>query len=566
MSTPPILSQSSSSESLIPEGRQEFNENNLSSSLTGTIHSSFAADVQDQFIKEFNKTRDEKLTPNALLGTYELRKNKSTPDLRDVDTSSKLLGPGRFRRHHINSNEFDVSSSLGQALTPSTLDFILLYGNFAGGYYFEESSDEDIDEEQALLGSPSRELQRITGASVKKTYFLLMKSFIGTGILFLPRAFLNGGLIFSVISLLTVAFLTNWGMLLVIQVTQEIPNKSFGDVALSLYGPKAKVVVLMSIIFSQLGFCISYFVFVAHNLRDAISLWTNCAVQLNETWLIFGQIIFYIPLSLVRKIHYFSYTSIIADLFILAGVCYVLAGDFDMFSNLPTVQYINSPDKIALFLGTAVYTFEGVGLIIPISQSMAEPLKMPKVLSLCMFTVSVVYTFVGAVSYMSFGEKTETIILLNLKATPMLSVIQMLYVLAIILSLPLQLFPALRILEQGIFPPEVYNGKHNVFHKWQKNIFRIGLVSILSFVAWAGQQQLELLVTFIGAFACIPLSFCWPAVLHFKAVAATRFEKTKDVCLFIFGLSGMLIVCAIAFQKWASGIQDIPLNRCSPIN
>ena len=551
-----------SSESLVHGKPQEFIEQHLSSSVSGTIHSSHIADVQDQFIKELNKRNTNQITPNLLLPNYDVRKNKSTPDLRDIDTAGNLIGPGKFRRHHVNSNEFDTNNTMGNTLTPSTLDFILLYGNFAGGYYFEESNSE-TDEERPLLGSPSQHMQqRIVGASTKKTYFLLMKSFIGTGILFLPRAFLSGGLIFSTISLLVVAFLTNWGMLLLIEVTQKLPNKSFGDIAEALYGPKAKAVVLMSIIVSQLGFCIAYFVFCSHNMKDAIALWTNCSVQLDETWLIFAQILFYIPLSLVRRIHYFSYSSIIADILILIGVAYVLSGDFDQFANLPPVQYINSPDKIALFLGTAVYTFEGVGLIVPISQSMAEPNKMPKVLSLCMITVSIIYTVVGAASYTAFGDATQTVVLLNLPSTPILALIQMSYVLAIILSWPLQLFPALRILEQGIFPPEVYNGKHNIWHKWQKNIFRIGVVSILSYMAWAGQSQLELLVTFIGAFACIPLSFCWPSFLHYKAIATTKSQKIKDILLFLFGLSGMLVVCGIAFQKWMDGVEDVPLNRC----
>ena len=573
----PILSRSSSSDSLVAGKHEEFTEQHLSSSITGTIHTSMVADVQDDFIKEINKRNDVKIiTPNTLLDNYDVRKNKSTPDLRDVDSASNLIGPGKFRRHHINEDVdmTTTTTSMGNTLTPSTLDFILLYGNFAGGYYFEQSQSDSEEEEleQPLLHSPSSQVQqRLIGASTKKTYFLLMKSFIGTGILFLPRAFLNGGLIFSTISLLVVAFLTNWGMLLLIQVTHKFPNKSFGEIAEILYGPNARAIVLLSIIFSQLGFCVAYFVFCAHNLKDAIALWTDCEVQIDESFLIFGQLLFYIPLSLVRKIQYFGYSSLIADVFILFGVVYVLQGDLSpFFSNLPTIQYINSPDKIALFLGTAVYTFEGnnithigVGLIIPISQSMAEPHKMPGVLSLCMLTVAIIYTIVGSISYTAFGDKTETVILLNLPDTPLLAMVQAFYVLAIILSWPLQLFPAMRILEQGIFPPEVYNGKHNIWHKWQKNIFRIGVVSLLSWMAWAGQSQLELLVTFIGAFACIPLSFGWPAILHLKACADTKLKKLKDVLLMVFGISGMLIVCGIAFEKWASGEEDVPLNRCA---
>ena len=89
-------------------------------------------------------------------------------------------------------------------------------------------------------------------ASIRKTFMLLIKSFIGTGVLFLPRAFYNGGLGFSIGFLIIVALLNYYGMLLIVQCTFKIPG-SFGDLGGVLYGPKMKTAVQLSIAMSQVS-------------------------------------------------------------------------------------------------------------------------------------------------------------------------------------------------------------------------------------------------------------------------------------------------------------------------
>ena len=72
------------------------------------------------------------------------------------------------------------------------------------------------------------------------------------------------------------------------------------------------------------------------------------------------------------------------------------------------------------------------------------------------------------------------------------------YALAILLSVPLQLFPAVRILENGLF---TRSGKADPLVKWQKNVFRFAMVIFCTALSWVGAADLDKFVAFIGCFA-----------------------------------------------------------------
>jgi solute carrier family 36 (proton-coupled amino acid transporter) len=76
--------------------------------------------------------------------------------------------------------------------------------------------------------------------------------------------------------------------------------------------------------------------------------------------------------------------------------------------------------------------------------------------------------------------------------------VQFFYAIAIMLSVPLQLFPAVRILENGLF---TRSGKQDPKVKWYKNMFRFAMVALCTFISWAGAADLDKFVAFIGCFA-----------------------------------------------------------------
>jgi solute carrier family 36 (proton-coupled amino acid transporter) len=114
----------------------------------------------------------------------------------------------------------------------------------------------------------------------------------------------------------------------------------------------------------------------------------------------------------------------------------------------------------------------------------------------------------GALSYAAYGSKTETVVILNLpQDDKLVNAVQFMYSLAILLSTPLQIFPAIRIVETELF---TRSGKYNPYIKWQKNIFRFFVVMGCAAIAWGGADDLDKFVALVGNFACVPLVYIYP--------------------------------------------------------
>ena len=269
----------------------------------------------------------------------------------DLDTSA-IREPGGFRRYFVLNQAAEQGRPPPRALR-SFIDFLSLYGHFAGEDLneLEDEDEEDEDEEEALgratssrdatersplirrgtskrpggsrlrRGSTNNERRR-GEATVTDAVLMLLKSFVGTGILFLGKAFHNGGLLFSTLVLCAIAMISLGSFLLLVKVNLK-HNASFGEMGGILYGPKMRLAILASIVFSQIGFVAAYTVFVAQNLQAFVLAVTQCRTLIPTVWFILAQCAIFLPLSLVRKIAKLSSTALVADVFILFGIIYL---------------------------------------------------------------------------------------------------------------------------------------------------------------------------------------------------------------------------------------------------
>ncbi|KAG0298849.1 neutral amino acid transporter [Dissophora globulifera] len=480
-----------------------------------------------------------------------------------------LRQPGGMRRYHMIMKA-ESRGRQANVFTKSFIDFLAMYGHFAG----EDLDDEEggdferlvYDEEDGQReGSPSGsgssrsettplipKLQQVPqgDATPAKAVFLLLKSFVGTGIMFLPKAFNNGGILFSSVLLVVIASISLFSFLLLVESRHVVPA-SFGDIGGHLYGPYMRLAVLWAIAISQIGFVCAYMSFVATNLEALAKNVLNSTDMYPAYVFVLVQLVVFIPLSWIRNIARLSFTAVVADAFICFGLIYMYY--FDIFtlstSGLSDVVLFN-PRDFSLFIGTAVFTFEGIGLVIPITESMKEPEKFPKVLTGVMIGITVLFTSLGALSYAAFGSKTETVVLLNLpQKSHWVQSVQGLYSIAIMLSIPLQLFPAIRIMENGIF---TRSGKFNMLVKWQKNLFRtLSLFGCAAIAIWAG-ENLDKFVSIVGSVACIPLAYIFPAMFHYKT-HPNKNTRILDMLLFGFGCITMLYTTANTIYEWIAG-------------
>lgn len=513
--------------------------------------------------------------------TFSHPDRSATPDLNlladDDMTAGDISQPQGFRRHHVlqrhkkRSRGHGFSGGTSIPVTRNFVEFLDLYGSFAGEDLADsddESSDELTTDEEATLSEredgepnetsplvprrPRHHLRRRSSRAMKpgdagtaKTFFTLLKAFIGTGIMFLPKAFNNGGILFSSLCLLFVAAVSMWAFHLLLKCRTAVGG-SYGDIGETIAGRRMRNVILASITLSQLGFVCTGLVFVADNWFSFLTAVTNGANPLGTKALIALQAVLLIPLSFIRNISKLGAAATLADLFILVGLLYIWDYDLTALTTRGmdlTVRLFN-PSAYTLTIGASIFTFEGIGLIIPIHASMRHPEKFEPLLGVVMLIITCIFTSVGALCYATFGSRTEIEVINNFpQSSRVVNAVQFTYALAVLIGNPVQLFPAMRILEARIFGHR--SGKKDLLTKWKKNAFRSFLVVLCCAVAMGGAANLDRFVALIGSVACVPLVYVYPPFLHYRAVAKTGREKAVDVALMTLGMVGMVYTTAI---------------------
>ncbi|RLV90251.1 Vacuolar amino acid transporter 4 [Spathaspora sp. JA1] len=506
-------------------------------------------------------------------------------ETRRGSTASDINVPGGFRREFLINQSIRKNETPPDFLTRNFIEFLSIYGHFAGEDFTDnedegteegelsDASYEDVfDEESSLLGRERRgygshqipkskskvvQVQPQGTASIPKTFFLVFKSLVGSGVLFLPRAFYNGGLLFSIITLTMFGIITFFCYMILIDSKNQLKLLSFGELGYKTYGKPLKICILISIIMSQIGFVATYILFTAENLLSFIKqYWTSPPPWINHANIVIIQCVFLIPLVLIRNLTKLSFVSFISSIFIIVGLLIIFwYSGLNLYLNGigPNISNFN-PTSWTMLIGVAVTSFEGIGLILPIESSMKQPEKFPMVLSISMAVITVIFVAIGTLGYVSFGEKIKSIIILNLPQNSIaVQSILILYSIAVFLTAPLQLFPAIKIGESLIFrhkrktKPHTgasstrssteeeeeegklyhHSGKYNPQVKWLKNLFRAISVITICTLAYINANNIDKFVSFNGCFACIPLVYIYPPLIHLKSMKAKLVSKKK---------------------------------------
>lgn len=504
---------------------------------------------------------------------------------RRESTASDLNVPGGFRREFLINKSLKENHAPPNFLTSNFMEFLSIYGHFAGEDLYdeddtnEENYDDVFDEESLLLGDRrngqlgSQPRKQPKGsASVAKTYFLVFKALVGSGVLFLPRAFSNGGLVFSIFILSLFGFLTFMCYIILIKTKKILNLSSFGELGYKTYGKPLKFCILISIIISQVGFVATYILFTAENMtsfcRNFLSIDSPYLTTAN---IVIIQCIFLVPLVLIRNLAKLSLISLISSVFIVVGLLIIF-----YYSGLQLAEQGLGPNIVnfnskswSMLIGVAVTAFEGIGLILPIEASMAKPEKFPQVLFISMVLITTLFVCVGTIGYTAFGDKVKSIIILNLPNDKLsVNMIMVLYSCAVFLTAPLQLFPAVKIGESTLFgflvsadykgfkdeDGRLYHGsgKYSTNIKWLKNLFRALFVIVICTLAYVNSKNIDKFVSFNGCFACIPLVYIYPPLIHLKTYQYDKQENKVGKFLKVFDVVlvavGIVVVTYTTYQ------------------
>ncbi|XP_047483986.1 amino acid transporter AVT3B-like isoform X2 [Penaeus chinensis] len=409
-------------------------------------------------------------------------------------------------------------------------------------------------------------------------------SFIGAGMLGLPFAFKEAGIMEGALIMAVVGYLSVAAMLMLIDCKYAIlssggraggrsiimekkvpllpPDSSddedederhpptpstdltYGDVGLYAMGPGGKRLVDIAIVVSQIGFCCGYLIYLCKNLNLYIPRISQ------KVWLILLLPPLYL-LTLLRHLNKLAVFSLFAQISNVLALAVVFWFDFSHSEEVPFQPNEFSIKGFPFFFAVSIYCYEGAGMIFSLEESVAEK-KRDKFRSIFVCTMTgltTLYICFGVSGYASFGPHTMDIITLNLPhssgSVDFAALVKICLGISLFFTYPMMMFPVTHLLDKTF-------GLQNAPHKG--NMLRVVLVSLTGLVVSA-VPNFGILISLIGATCCTLLAFILPAAFHLS-IFRQRLTKRQwyfDMFLVVLGVIGSVVGLWDAFNRMSEG-------------
>ncbi|KAG1673998.1 Proton-coupled amino acid transporter 1 [Nymphon striatum] len=392
-----------------------------------------------------------------------------------------------------------------------------------------------------------------------ETMINLLKANIGTGILAMPDAFKNMGLVAGLVSMVILGalcvhcqhILLNCGKDLCLRLRvrtlsySQIAEQSFksGPNKLRRYSGIAKGCVNFFLIVTQLGFCCVYFVFIATNITKILNTYAPGQYQIHAVMAI--VLPFMIVYNFIKSLKAIAPLSMLANILQSIGLLIIF---YCIFQELPSVYerpFVADYSTWPLFFGTAIYTFEGIGMVLPLENKMKNPADfhgLTGVLNTGMVIVACLFCAVGFYGYLKFGDAVLGSITLNLPPHILYESVKVMFAISVFITYSLMLYVPVEIIWPTI-AAKLSNSPR--LRSFGNNGFRTFLV-LFTFTIAELIPHLDIVIALVGAVGSSGLALIFPPIIEIATFYPDRYGRLnwilfKDILLCLFGLFGFFV-------------------------
>uniref|UniRef100_A0A672GLQ5 Solute carrier family 36 member 1 n=1 Tax=Salarias fasciatus TaxID=181472 RepID=A0A672GLQ5_SALFA len=254
----------------------------------------------------------------------------------------------------------------------------------------------------------------------------------------------------------------------------------------------------------------------------------------------------FILLVFTPNLKFLAPLSLVANLMMTASLVLIY------FYSLTNITYpINLPKvgrakDYPLFFGTAIFAFEGIGVVLPLENKMQRPHTFTLVLYLGMGIVTFLYISLGTIEYMCFGDDIGGSITLNLPNCWTYQTVKLLYCFGIFITFALQFYVPAEIL----IPPAVAR----VPPRWETAVdLTLRTVLVIFTCALAVLiPELDLVISLVGSVSSSFLALIFPPLLQiltFHTEDLSPLVTVKNAIISVVGLVGFLAGTYIAIEQ-----------------
>ncbi|XP_055305347.1 proton-coupled amino acid transporter 1-like [Sitodiplosis mosellana] len=392
------------------------------------------------------------------------------------------------------------------------------------------------------------------------TLIHLLKANIGNGFLAMPFAFKNAGLYVGLGGLIVMGIICTHCMHMLLRCSTvlcqklKLPSMDYSEVCfyafdsgphgLRKYARFAKGTANFFLVITELGFCSVYILFVAANLQKVVN--DHHTPEIDIRLYMVAILIPLILINFLKNLKYLAPVSLIASILTVIGIAITFYFILQDLPNTSTVPKFSSWEQFPLYFGTAIYSVEGIGIVLPLENNMKNPKAfggLTGVLNTGMFITVLMYSAFGFFGYLKYGDDVRGSITLNLEANnnliALVESVRVMLALAVFLTYTLAFYIPMKII--GSWFQQFLSDKHQCIGD---GVMRATLI-FLTFLAAVAVPKLGPIISLIGAFGSSSLALVFPPILKmivFDLNAMGRFywKCWPDFAIIMLGISGFI--------------------------
>ncbi|XP_020819922.1 proton-coupled amino acid transporter 1-like [Phascolarctos cinereus] len=428
-------------------------------------------------------------------------------------------------------------------------------------------SKEGSTPEGGSSGSDPSSCQKVEGITWFQTLIHLLKGNTGTGLLGLPLAVKNAGLLIGPLSLLLIGVVAVHCMGILVKCAHHLCHKlqkpflDYGDAV--MYGLQTspsswlqnhalwgRHVVVFFLILTQLGFCSVYFVFLADNLKQVIeavnTTTTNCysnetvtlTPSIDSRLYMLSFLPFLVLLVFIRNLRILSVFSMLANISMFVSLVVIYQHIVQSVPDPKNLPLVAEWKTYPLFFGTTLFAFESIGVVLPIENKMKKKDHFLVILYGGMTMIILLYISLACLGYLKFGAAIQASITLNLPNCWLFHSVKLLYSFGIFITYALQFYVPAEI----IIPSAV----SRVPKKWNLVVdlsVRTGLVCVTCALAIL-IPRLDLVLALVGSMSSSALAMIIPPLLEiviYYSEGMSPITIVTDILISFLGFSGSVV-------------------------